>query len=92
MNSESTPKGLPRRVGQVWVRREDDEAAIYDPMSGSLHRLNPSALAIWELCDGRTSIAEMGTALAEVTNMPEQQATADIARTVNELQDLGLLE
>ena len=84
--------GLPKRVGEVWVRRESDEAAIFDPATGALHRLNPSALAIWELCDGKTTIDEMAEAVAELASLPIRSALEDVGDTVAQLEVLSLVE
>lgn len=92
MSSESPPNQLPRRSGQVWVRREGDEAAIYDPANGSLHRLNTSALAIWELCDGQMTLDELVAALVEVTGTDENSVTTDVLRTLDDLKRSGLVE
>lgn len=92
MNSEPSPNQLPSRVGQVWVRQEGDEAAIYDPANGSLHRLNPSALAIWELCDGRTTLEELVAALVEITDADTEAATNDVLKALDDLRRSGLVE
>ena len=92
MNDQSDMKSRPRQVGEVWVRRESDEAAIDDPLSGALHRLNPSALAIWELCDGDTTVEEMAAAIAEVTSLDMTSAAADVVTALDRLVDLRLVE
>ena len=91
MNDEQERRE-PRRVGQVWVRRESDEAAIWDPDTQTLHRLNPSALAIWELCDGDTTEEEIVGAVVEVTDASLSQATEDVRSTLATLRAAGLVE
>jgi PqqD family protein of HPr-rel-A system len=81
----------PLRQGQAWVRRESDDAAVYNPDTGVLHLLNPSALAIWELCDGHTTVTEMIEAVAEVTDATEEVATTDVVATLEYLQEAGLV-
>ena len=92
MNDQSDMKSRPRQVGEVWVRLKNDEAAVYDPATGALHQLNPSALAIWELCDGETAIEEMARAVAELTSLPLDEAIAQVAHGVRSLAQLGLVE
>ena len=84
--------GRPRRIGEVWVRRESDEAAIFDPATGALHRLNPSALAIWELCDGGTSPREMAEAITELTDAGAQVAFGSVMETLRAMEAIGLIE
>ena len=81
----------PRRVGEVWVRREGDQTAIFDPANGRLTQLNPSALAIWELCDGETREDEIVDALVELTGGPRQSLTDDIRVALAQLRGLGLI-
>ena len=84
-------EGPPRRVGEVWVRREGDQTAIFDPANGRLTQLNPSALAIWELCDGETREDEIVDALVELTGGTRQSLTDDIRVALAQLRELGLI-
>jgi hypothetical protein len=57
---ELTP--LARREGFV-IQKLADEVLVYELESHRAHCLNPTAAAIWELCDGRTSVSEMASRL-----------------------------
>lgn len=89
--TDISPSSRPRRVGEAWVRREGSEAAVYNPATETLHRLNPSALAIWELCDGSTTIKEIVDAASEVTLATEDQIRRDVATTLKALMRSGLV-
>lgn len=78
------------RKGQAWVRRGSDATAVYNPDTGALHMLNPSALAIWELCDGATTGREMAEAVAELTTLDFDAAAADVVAALEELSRQGL--
>ena len=39
------------------------ETLLYDPVADAVHVLNATALAVWELCDGRHTAAGMTTHL-----------------------------
>lgn len=54
----SSPLPLARRR-QIIVKQLPDELLIYDLDSNRAHSLNESAAAIWNLCDGRTSVTEI---------------------------------
>jgi Coenzyme PQQ synthesis protein D (PqqD) len=59
MNHDSehlTP--LARQQGLV-VQKLDNEVLVYDLDRHRAHCLNPAAAAIWEHCDGQTSVAAM---------------------------------
>jgi PqqD family protein of HPr-rel-A system len=81
----------PLRTGEVWTRREGDETAVYDRPSGRLLRLNPSAFAIWELCDGETQIDEIVDAIVELTGNPRSEVATEVETTLTRLRALGLL-
>jgi hypothetical protein len=87
MNSTARPE----RVGEVWTRLEGDETAIFEPVSQRLIRLNASARAIWELCDGETEVTEVVEALVELTGRPEEEVTSEVDATLESLRDLGLV-
>ena len=79
----------PQSVGEAWKRRSGDEIAVYH--DESLHMLNASALAIWELCDGSTVAAEMAKAIAEVTGMDVANADVDVRHALDDLYGIGLI-
>jgi PqqD family protein of HPr-rel-A system len=81
----------PLRQGQAWVRRGSDDTAVFNPDTGTLHMLNPSALAIWELCDGETTIGEIVQAVIEVTDASRERATTDVVATLEHLRDADLV-
>ena len=82
----------PTRYGQAWVRRGSDDTAVYNPNTGTLHLLNASALAIWELCDGKTTGQEMAGAVAELTTLALDAAREDVATALDELARWGLID
>jgi hypothetical protein len=93
------PRGLedpdrpwrPRRKGDLWVRREGDQTAVYDPETTRLHMLNPSALAIWEACDGETTIEEIIEAVIELTDLNRPQAAKDVTSALEGLKAAKLV-
>ena len=84
--------GLPLRRDDVWVRRTDDEAVLLGPDGKSIHLLNDTAAALWELCDGTTTTGEMVQAILDFFAVSEQQASADVDRTIATFDELGIVE
>jgi hypothetical protein len=80
-----------RGVGEVWTRREGAQTAIFDPSSQKLIRLNPSALAIWELCDGETDRDEIVAALVELTGRSDAEILNEVDETLDRLRKVGLI-
>jgi hypothetical protein len=81
----------PLRSPEVWVRQARGENAIYDPATGSVHLLNETAQAIWDLCDGDTTVAEMVDAICTLTAMHRDIVVEDVDRVLTEFGAAGLL-
>lgn len=90
MTNELRQKRPVRREG-VWLRATGEENAVYDPATGGLHLLNETARAIWELCDGETTVEEMITAICELTGLHPDVVTEDVQRTLAEFEQLGII-
>lgn len=82
----------PRRRGELVQSPGTDGWTLYEPTTDSLHVLNESAHAIWELCDGKTTPEEMAAAIAEVTGIGVGQATSDVVQTLEVLRELRLVD
>jgi hypothetical protein len=75
----------------VWLRKTKKETTIYDPGLGSVFLLNDTALAIWELCDGETTVEEMVTAVCELCGMHRDIVVEDVDRILTAFGAAGLL-
>jgi Coenzyme PQQ synthesis protein D (PqqD) len=82
---------FPVRKRDLWLRQSDSENAIYDPATGEVHLLNSTALAIWVLCDGRTTPTEMIQAVCDLSRLPEDVAEEDVMRALVEFGHAGIL-
>lgn len=83
--------GNPVRRPEVWLRSAGDENALYDPDSASVHLLNETALAIWDLCDGDTKPAEMIDAICELCGAHPDVVSEDVERILMELNAAHLI-
>lgn len=81
---------LPERKHDVQLREHGDRSVLVKP-SGGTYALNPTARAIWELCDGTTTIDELAEAISQVFAIDEATATRDVAVTVEQLQAADLV-
>src|SRR5262249_10708155 len=68
----------------------DDELLVYDTKSHRSNALNATAAFVWRLCDGRTSIPELGRLLREELGAPEDEALVLLA--LDRLAKARLLE
>ena len=81
----------PTRKGELLGASDAGGWTVYDKETHSLHVLNDSARAIWELCDGSTSPDEMADAVAELTGIKREDAQNDVDVVLGELRSLGLV-
>lgn len=92
MNSPTIEERCPMRKSQVWVRRSGSENAVVEPGSGTVHMLNDTAMAIWQLCDGETRPEEMIEAICQLSSLHPDVVTEDVQRILLDFQQVGLIE
>jgi hypothetical protein len=81
---------LPQWRSGVVLREDGDRSMLVTP-SGSAYELNPTARAIWELCDGYTTVEELATAISEVFLIDPPGARREVAATIRMLRDADLV-
>ncbi|MGH9177607.1 MAG: PqqD family protein [Acidimicrobiales bacterium] len=82
----------PRQRGDVWLRATGDENMLLDHSGRNLYRLNPTALALWELCDGTTLPEEMVEAICTLFTGIYDVIQEDVERTLQAFTRAGLVE
>ena len=86
-HGESVPL---RREGAAAVEL-DDNVALYDELGQLLILLNTSAAAVWERCDGATTLHAMVRELVAAHPADAAVIGEDVRQTVGKLAELGLL-
>lgn len=87
----SLTKGKPKRRTGVWLRQVGGENALYNPDTSSVHLLNDTALAIWDLCNGDIDPGEMIEAICQISSLHQDIVTEDVDRTLEEFERAGLI-
>jgi hypothetical protein len=82
---------LPRRRHDVRLHDKELRSYLVAPDQQVAHELNPTARAVWELCDGTTTVDELADAICRVFQVPREQALADVQVVVQQLGDAGLV-
>ena len=85
---------LPRRRAELVVGelQQGQETAILDPATGHVVSLNPTAAAIWYLCDGNRDATVIARELLDAFPAAEpSQVEADVRAMLEQLAGLGLL-
>jgi hypothetical protein len=83
---------LPRRRSDVALRDHVGHSVLVAPASDEQHVLNPTARAIWELCDGATTIDELADAICAVFDVRRDVAVADVKLTIERFAAADLLD
>lgn len=83
----------PKRRAGIFSKALHDELVLYDAGGSAIHVLNPTAVVVWNLCDGAHSLDEMTAALcAAFTVDPAADVAGDVQRILAELAAKGLVE
>jgi hypothetical protein len=83
---DDKPCRKPVREQELW-----DEMLLYVADREVALALNSSARAVWELCDGTRTVAEMCHELGRRFDCAGADLLADVAAAVSRFRDLGLL-
>ena len=81
----------PTKRGELVQGNSPEGWTVYEAGSDSLHVLNASAKAIWELCDGETSTREIAEAVAEIAGYGPRRALEEVLETIQVLRERGLV-
>ena len=86
-----TAQDRPQRTVDNEAGADPDGSVTIAGPHGEVVRLNATAVALLELCDGRTTVAEMVTAATSLFSGEPDGIRRDIYATLEELRDQGLL-
>ena len=78
-----------RRIEGLQFERVADEILAVKPATLEAHALNQSAAAVFDLCDGKSSRAEMAAEIERRTGLPADEEIVELA--LAELVDAGLV-
>ncbi len=67
------------------------EGAVVRPEDADPVALNPTALALWELCDGETAVAEMVSAVAVLFAIDPSAARVDVESALHDMLATGVI-
>ena len=75
----------------VVSRMVDGEAVLVDPKKGIVRVLNPAGACIWEMIDGRRTVAELAADIAAEYGIEASRAEADTISFCEDLVRRGVL-
>lgn len=85
------PDTRPRHTAGAALQRFADGAVLTRDGDADAVALNPTAMALWELCDGFTSVEEMVSAVCEIFAVDPVTARADVALALGRMRAAGVI-
>lgn len=81
----------PRRRDNVLERVLANELILYQVEKDQIFLLNQISAAVWDLCDGSLSEAEIAQTIFESIRTEQDMVLSDVQDTVEQLHKEGLL-
>jgi hypothetical protein len=82
---------VPVHAPNTHLEQSDAGTRIHRSGSSNGVLLDDTALALWELCDGETTVSEIITAVYMLFSAPRETVAADVRVTLQHLENAGLL-
>ena len=82
----------PRRRPDVTSRLIDGEAVLFDRATQRTHRMNETALVIWDACDGQRTTDDVARELADRFEVARDRALVDVEQVLAAFAQSGLVE
>jgi len=82
--------GNPKHIDDLDINPADDGYIIYQPEQDRVHFLNPTAVLILELCNGRNSPEEIVELVKQAYGLPEPPVEV-VLEALTQLKVEGLL-
>ena len=86
-----TTTALPLRRAGLRARYDGEEAVLVGSDGSEAGVLNGTAVALWELCDGRTTAEEMAAAVCDAYSMDAATARREVAAALRQLRRAGFI-
>ena len=81
----------PRRKTNLIDRVVDGERVLLDAEQNSIHKLNPTASAIWDRCDGKRDVEAICLEVAREFDCSPSDIQDDVKALMGQLTELGIL-
>ena len=91
MTEQITPESRPTRQDGLSLRESGDESVLLDREHDRMYVMNDTALALWQLCDGETTVEEMLTAAVGLFDADRAQLQHDVMDALVAMEHRGLI-
>ena len=89
---EEAGQSRPLRTHRAAIVKSGEVTVLARPEVGRHVALNPTARALWELCDGETTVNEMIGAICSLFDVTTEQATSDVQAALDQMRDAGVIQ
>ncbi len=83
---------IPLPHTDIVLQDVDGESLILDNSKELIHQLNETATFIWQHCDGKNSLADIASLIAQHYSVSEDSALKDVLAAVENFKGLKLLD
>jgi coenzyme PQQ synthesis protein D (PqqD) len=73
------------------VKPDDSSLVLLNPRSGEYYTLEAVSTRVWQLCDGRRTIAEIAAIIGEEYDQSREVIESDVLELVKDLMDEKLV-
>jgi hypothetical protein len=91
MTEQHVDTTCPRQVTSA-IARHRGGGIIASGSGPDQVALNRTALALWELCDGQTTVAEMVDAVSLLFDIDRDRALRDVGSALQNMRTAGVIE
>lgn len=89
---EGLDRWIPPQCKELSTSFLDDEVVLFDDASGKTYRLNQTALAVWQQCDGTVAIRDIAKQLTQQFEVELETALDHVEQLVAMFAEAGLFE
>lgn len=84
-------ESIPVKKSELFKRTSEEGGIVVDTVRAIEHILNDTALRIFELCDGESTISDIATKLTEEYDVDFETARKDVVKCTERLEKLNVL-
>jgi pyrroloquinoline quinone biosynthesis protein D len=91
MTAPAFASTTPRRRSGLHLEPSDGSNVLVSDEGTKILLLNETALALWELCDGETTFAEMVTVITDFFEAEPDVINTDVATALTQMVEAGVV-
>ncbi len=82
---------IPMKKSELWKRLSDNEGVVVDTVRAVEHTLNDTAMRIFELCDGESTVSDIARKITEEYEVDFEKSRQDVVKCIAKLEELNIV-